>query len=72
MELSQLYSPGTTMEEVDPAFKGMRRNEWLCKQVTVQFVEWDRRFRNQYPNFVPPLNRKAIATPRDNYGMKGI
>ena len=36
MELSQLYSRGTKMADVDPNFRGMPFREWQCRQVQEQ------------------------------------
>lgn len=77
MDLTALYTHGTKLAEVSPEFRGMPLNEWLHKwelqQVTVQAAEHDRRFRDSMPaGYEHPLSRKAVSTPRDDYGMKGV
>ena len=71
-ELSDLMSPGSHLSDVPPDFHGMSPARYQLLQITAQAREWDRRFRNEFPNFEPPLNRKRVWSPPDGYGMKGV
>jgi hypothetical protein len=67
MELSDLYPAGTPLSEVAPGFRGMPLREWQWKQLREQ--------NSAQPKSNPedaPLSKKAVWTPRDDYGMKGI
>ena len=71
-ELSDLMSPGSHLSDVPPDFRGVSLARFKLLQATAQAREWDRRFRNEQPNYQPPLSGKRVWTPRDSYGMKGM
>ena len=68
-ELSQLYPAGTPMSEVAPDFRGMSLAGWRHQKLLQQFKS----YQDSIPADAPkPLAEKAVSTPRDNYGLKGI
>jgi hypothetical protein len=70
VELSQLYSKGTRMSEVDPEFKGMRGREWCAKKMIAQCEAYYA--RQKAAGERPKVANSKIVTPRDEYGMKGL
>jgi hypothetical protein len=74
MELSQLFSRGTKLEEVPADFVGMPMREWQRRRLDAQSISpqavafW----KQFYVNGEPPINKKKILTPQDTYGMKGV
>jgi hypothetical protein len=71
MELSDLYPAGTPLCEVAPEFRGMSLRRWQWKKLIEQRIELARRQPKINPEDAP-LSQKAVWTPRDDYGMKGI
>jgi len=67
--LARLFSPGTTLAEVPPDFRGMPWRLWHLAKISEQAEQWRRTIP---PDFEPPLNRKSIWSPQDSYGMKGF
>ena len=69
MELSELFSPGSHLSDVPPDFRGMPYREWRLKEISRQADEW-RKTRLNAP--MQKWQNRAIWTPRDSYGMKGV
>ena len=68
--LKDLYTTGTKLSEVDPAFEGIAYPKWQMLKITEQCSEL-----SLLP--APEKNKKwvgnkSVATPRDGYGMKGV
>ena len=68
--LGDLMSPGSTLADVPPDFQGMRYKDWAIQMISKQCEEW--RKANPMNPEDAPLSKKAVATPRDGYGMKGM
>lgn len=66
--LEELYSPGTKLAEVKPEFTGMDRALWNRLKLDEQFAAYYRTLDSASA----PLSKKAVASPRDSYGMKGM
>jgi len=65
MDLTQLYTRGTKLAEVDPHFRGMKYQEWLGYQISRMCSEHLARHAGE-----DPLYGRKISTPRDNYGWR--
>lgn len=66
-KLDDLYTTGTTMKEADPLAIGLPLKLWRKLDIERQCNEY---LRTKDPKDAP-LSKKAVATPRDNYGIKG-
>jgi hypothetical protein len=68
--LRDLFSPGSTLADVPDTFRGATLEQWRCAQVAEQSSQL---LENVTPEEREnaPIIRQAIATPRDNYGIKG-
>jgi len=64
----RIFTRGTTLAEVPPDFRGISWKEWL------RLVEASWKSEPQPKDWQPieerKWYRKAVATPRDNYGWK--
>jgi hypothetical protein len=69
MTLNELYRPGTKLKDVPYDFEGMPVKQWLRLQMDQDFASP----KGKIPDGAPGTQwrKKAIATSRDNYGMKG-
>lgn len=69
--LAQLYPPDTPMAEVAPDFVGMHPAIWHRLKMSAQCNAWlaSAECRTQE---IPKWAQRAPATPRDNYGLKGV
>ena len=45
---------------------------WLLQDISRQAEAWRRSIEGTPATADPPLSRKSIWTPRDDYGMKGM
>lgn len=83
MTLSDLKSPGTRLEDVEPDFRGMPFKEWRKKIAQSDSDAWhekesaawfqkcaEERSKHQDKQKRTMLADKAVATPRDNYGWR--
>lgn len=68
MELRDLFSTGSHLSDVPVHFHGMTLLEWTAKKWTEQC----NRYLATLPKEDAPLSKKAVWTPRDSYGLKGI
>ena len=66
--LEQLYPSNTPLSEVHPDFPGMPLALWRKLKITEQAEEYLVKLNPAEA----PLAKQRIATPRDNYGMKGM
>lgn len=69
--LSDLYPSGTRLSEVHPLFEGMSLDQWQILKIKEQCDELAKA-TTQEERDKAPLNRKAVATKRNSYGMNGI
>jgi hypothetical protein len=65
------YPKGTKLADVHPDFRGMPLKDYLAECLAFERDRSRRYFEKLFPEG-PPLNRKRIHTPRDDYGMKSI
>jgi len=68
MELKDLFSTGSHLADVPADFRGMPMSRWLSMQITEECSKYVATLDPEKA----PLNRKAVWTPRDDYGMKGV
>jgi len=74
MKLSDLYPRGTKLSEVPPLFEGMPILEYWRESIKAQY---DRSLAQRARELAaageePEINRKRIATSRDNYGWRSL
>jgi hypothetical protein len=69
--LGQLYPTDTPLAEVSPDFHGMRFHKWNLLKIAEQAEAYLKSLPANAKE-TAPINRKAVATPRDNYGAKGL
>lgn len=69
MSLNELYKRGTKLIDVPPTFDGMPLKEWKRLQMSQDFANPARNIPDGTPG--TKWREKRIATPMDNYGMKG-
>jgi hypothetical protein len=67
-QLGDLYPPGTPLAEVNPDFRGMDRKLWQRLKV---FGQGEAHRKTLNPEDAP-ISKKAVWTPRDDYGLKGV
>lgn len=67
-KLEELYTRGTTLKEVAPDVVGLPLKLWQKLDMERQGAE----YRRTLDTSEAPLSKKAVATHRDNYGMKGF
>lgn len=79
MDLSELYTTGTKLSDVKPAFQGMPYLEWLqkstCRMIqTIAAARKDEAFpiALHTRESKKKVAEQRIYTPRDGYGMKGV
>lgn len=76
MTLNDLKPHGYHLSDVEPDFRGMTLREWLMKRIESQasaFLAQADRVKAVCGNVSNrKWYKKAVATPRDNYGMKGF
>jgi hypothetical protein len=68
--LAELYPEGTSLSEVHPDFRGMPLKRWRKLKDREQCEAWLATLDQKKVG--APINRKAVATKRDSYGMKGM
>ena len=68
MALRDLFSPGSHLSDVPADFRGMPLKEWQRKTIEKQAEE----YRATLDPADAPLSKKAVWTPRDSYGIKGL
>ena len=64
----QIYSPGTTLAEVAPWFKGVSWQKYANAWMTEACNQYLRELKT--PKAEAPLSQKAVWTPRDSYGWR--
>ena len=67
-ELGDLFSPGSHLSDVPPHFEGLSFARYRLPCISEQAEA----FRKKQRPSEPALSRKAIATPRDNYGYRSL
>ncbi len=72
MTLSDLKPRGYHLYDVPPDFQGMPYQEWRTKMMTSQADAYRATKRAKEEFSRQKWKDKAIATPRDSYGIKGI
>lgn len=72
MTLSDLKRRGTKLVDVEPDFRGMQAREWYTKMEASQGDAYRESQKAKAEFEKETWKDKALATHRDNYGMKGI
>lgn len=73
-----IYSAGTPMSEVDPLHRGITWNQYvdiLLEEAKLRMVEKAKQSGQKIGASEEQIRKflgRAIATPRDRYGMKGM
>jgi len=76
MTLRDLMSPGSTLADTPPQFRGMPFHQWHMLKIEEKGTKIAKAFFARFVNGVPDeaarTGGRAVATHRDSYGMKGF
>jgi hypothetical protein len=79
-QLSELFSPGSTLSDVPPHYRGMPLKQWRFQMTQAECGEMLKTAALRTPEAQANELRKrgqawrdrAVATPRDNYGWRSM
>jgi hypothetical protein len=71
MDINDLYPRGTKMVDVPPTYHGMSLDDYLAARWR-GIWRMAEEARAKIDPSTMKLNGKAVATPRDRYGLRGI